>query len=365
MNIDDDKLPDDPFGDDNERSIEDLIREDREEAEAEDAILNQEKSEGRTKKIIIAGVGLLATAGIMTSIFLFDPFSVNTQNVGEKDPAGTSANPSDNGGGEGEYDGDQIFSDEEENKIAPKVDNTETFYLEQDKFFPVEKDEWQQGEYSSETLTEQKDAVLESISGTPVMSASGILPPESAGFTSNDSQMELEDGALNPNYSYWTDEQFASESSILIERLLNPNFGGWAVVQYPEYPGNEAYDPNLLRDMFTYRFLEANDGKAYSEYIPIYADWNGDNYGENDNLLETGPRWYGELTDSNYEFVYDDDINQYVVNMTGTVKYTAWAKDQTKLEKNATIKIKFVSNANEEGEEGHKILIDEASLKVE
>jgi len=365
MNIDDDKLPDDPFGNEDDRSIEDLIREDREAAEAEDDILNSEKGNGRTKKIVFAGVGALATAGIVTAAFLFNPLG-GDQTVGEKEP-GTVVNTSD-GGGENpndEYDMDKDFTEEDENDVAALVNNDEDFYLQQGKFFPIEKEEWQQSVYTSEISTEQRGPILYSSNGTSLKDTASTLPFEAAGYTSDDSKALLEDGTINPEYSYWTAEGFISEVSVIQERLLNPTFGEWSLIQYPGYAGNKSYDPSTLEDLFTTRYLQENSEKAYSEYIPIYADWNGDNYGGMDNLLETGPRWYGEITSSNYEFVYDEETSSYVVNMTAEVKYTAWAKDQSKLEKNGNLTIKFVANANGAGESDHKVLIDSASLKVE
>ena len=92
-----DKLPDDPFGGEGERSIEDLIREDQELSDAEDAILDNEKKAGRTKKIVAACTGVLVLGAVVTAAFMYNPFD-GSQTVGEKEPS-TITNPSDTGGG--------------------------------------------------------------------------------------------------------------------------------------------------------------------------------------------------------------------------------------------------------------------------
>lgn len=372
MNIDKDQLPEDVFGSDEERSIEDLIREDEAAAQAEDNILNEEKRNGRNKKIVIGSISTLAVTGLIVSAFFFDPFNLNNggQTVGEKDNKNVSQT-SDGGGADPEYanlsDAEEKKIQAEQEKIAPTVkdDGSKGFYLEEGKEFPIEKADWQKTGYSAENIKEQRGEILYSTNGTELKSSSGTLPYEAAGYTSDDSKAFLDSGAINPDYSYWTAESFSVESSVILERLLNPTFGDWGVIQYPSYPGNKSYNPNTLRDIFTDNYLSENADQPYSSYIPVYADWNGDNYGGMDNLLETGPRWYGNIESADYEFVYDEGSSQYIVNMTAKVKYTAWAKDQTKLEKNGTLTIKFVANANNAGDSSHKVLIDDASLKVD
>lgn len=366
MNIDD-ELPDDPFGSESERSIEDLIREDQELSDAEDAILNDERKAGRTKKIVAACTGVLVLGGVVTAAFMYNPFG-GSQTVGEKDPS-TISNSSDNGGGEAVDPKDSFagtnISEEEQDKIAPRVEQGETFYQTEGNEFPVETEEWQQSSYDPSVLSESRGPILYSTNGSGLKTDSGVLPYEAAGYTSDDSKQRLEDGSINPAYSFWTAESFTAEVAVMQERLLNPTFGGWGLIQYPAYPGNTSYDSDILGDMFTPDFHNRNADKQFSEYMPIYADWNGDNYGGNDSLLETGPRWYGEITNSVYEFVWNDSKNAYDVNVTADVKFTAWAKNQSKLEKNGKLTLKLVANTEDTQDTGHKVLIDDASLKVE
>lgn len=364
-----DELPDDPFGGEGERSIEDLIREDQELADAEDAILDDEKKAGRTKKIVAACTGVVVLGVVITAAFMYNPFG-GSQTVGEKDPS-TISNSSDNGGEANgpvdpndPYEGNNI-SEEEQDKIAPTVKDEETFYQAEGNEFPVETEEWQQDVYDPSVLSEARGPILDSTNGSGLKDDSGILPYEAAGYTSDDSKQRLEDGSINPSYSFWTAESFTAEVAVMQERLLNPTFGGWGLVQYPAYPGNISYNSDILGDMFTPEFENRNADKQFSEYMPIYADWNGDNYGGNDSLLETGPRWYGEITNSSYEFVWNDSENAYDVNVTADVKFTAWAKNQSKLEKNGRLTLKLVANTEDTQDTGHKVLIDDASLKVE
>lgn len=353
MNQDNDALPDDPFSDEEDlRSIDDLIREDQEAEQEEDEILENERKQGRTKKIVFGVLGLIAVCGITVSAVVFNPFD-NDQKVGTGE---TISQPSDNGGD------DQDTSDDNNADLAEEVDD---FYLEEGKYFPTEVDEWAKTQYSEEKVAESSEAIINTAKSEEIGQTAMLLPSEEVGYTSNEDQKILDDGTFNPFYSYWTMETFDKEARTAIERLINPTFGGWGVYQYPAYNANTEYDQRILNDLFTTNFLKKNEGKPYSEYMPIYADWNSDNYGGQNNLLEAGPRWHGDIKDSTTEFVYDDSSNQYVVNYTADVKFTAWGQDQSILEKNGVLTIKFVANANGEGVSSHKVLIDEADLKVE
>lgn len=365
MNIND-ELPDNPFGDDGERSIEDLIREDQELSDAEDAILDDEKKAGRTKKIVAACTGVVVLGVVITAAFMYNPFG-GSQTVGEKDPS-TVSNSSDNGGKQDEVSVSEAEiqkREAEQDKIAPLVENTETFYQAEGNEFPIEVEDWQKESYDAATITDSRGPILYSTNGSGLKEDSSTLPYEAAGYTSDDSKRLLEDGSINPNYSFWTAESFTAEVAVMQERLLNPTFGGWALIQYPAYPGNTAYNPEILDDLFTPDFKNRNADKQFSEYLPIYADWNGDNYGGNTSLLESGPRWYGEIENSYYEFVWNQDKLSYDVNVTADIKFTAWAKNQSKLEKNGKLTLKLVANTEDTEQTGHKVLIDDASLKVE
>lgn len=349
-----DSLPDNPFGEEEEvRSIEDLIREDQEAEKKEDEILESEKKQGHTKKIVFGSLGVLALCGIVVGGVLFNPFD-NDQKVGTNNVSTVA--PSDNGGSDDENVVNVDLKD------SVKVDD---FYLEEGRYFPAEVNEWAKTEYSSEIESEITENVITTAEGSEWGISSNLLPSEAGGYTSDDSKQFLEDGTINPDYSFWTAEVFQKESTIAMERLLNPTFGGWGVYQYPAYSANTEYDQLILGDLFTNNWKTANQEKAYSDYIPIYADWNADNYGGQENLLVSGPRWHGDIVDSSTEFVYDETLQQYSATVTANVKFTAWSQEQTTLEKNGVLTIKFVANANGEGDGLHKVLIDEASLKVD
>lgn len=356
MNQNNDALPDDPFAEEEDiRSIEDLIREDQEAEREEDEILNNERNEGRTKKIVLSVAGVLAVCSIAVAGVMFNPFD-NDQKVGTGEI--TSSGPSDNGG-------DDSITNAPDDNNADLAEEVDDFYLDEGKYFPTEVEEWAQSEYTDENVSEISEPVLETAKTEEWGEASMLLPSEEVGYTSDENKKRTEDGSINLYYTYWTMEDFQKESTIAIERLINPTFGGWGVYQYPAYKANTEYDQRILNDLFTNNFLTKNEGKPYSEYMPIYADWNSDNYGGQDNLLTAGPRWHGDIVSSETEFVYDSSISQYVVNLTADVKFTAWGQDQSILEKNGVLTIKFVANANEEGASSHKVLIDDASLKVE
>lgn len=207
--------------------------------------------------------------------------------------------------------------------------------------------------------------VIAAAAGSDLFAASGVLPSEYDGFTSDDNKEYLEDGTLNPMYSYWTREVLTGEADRAIQLLLNPSFGNWANYQYAQSDVNANFklenNPGL-NQIFTKNFKEAISASP-AEKMPIYADWQKNNYGET-SLLNSGPRWYGEITSSTSDFIYDEETFSYTVEFSGDVKYTAFTSDGGKIERKGTLHLTFVPNQNNELNESGKVLIDNANLTV-
>lgn len=331
-------------------SIEDIIAEDAKDMAAEDRALRRSQNPDRAKKSVILGLGGTAIVGLVALMVLWNPFG-GEQNVGDGKQNMTPGS-----------------SQQAPVPTAPRPSdalNPDDFYTQDGLFFPIKMETWQTKEHRDQDQADLDAAVLKSMASTEVAKAANSLPSEASGYTSKSSDQLRPDGTLNPKYSYWTAETFTTQAGEDIERLLNPTFGGWAANQYASHPGNTQFNLNGISDMFTNRWVVANSGKKFSEYVPVYADWTGNDYGLGDNLLTSGPRWYGQVTGSTSEFAYDNVSQQYVVTMVANVKFTAWAKDQSKLEKTGVLTLKFVSNATGLNGSNHTVLIDDASLKVD
>lgn len=360
--------------------------------EEEDDILAKKQKKNNAKRGIVIAVCALLGISALGGVFVADPFGVIN---GDKDTDSktTTTDASDNGG-----------SATSTANTQNNVGAAEEFYQQDGQFYPEKYNDWQISSFLQQNETAQADfdktasensstsdsvkdndssdsvndtsaqsvideklkkEILDYYSDSEMTSSSNTLPSEESGYTSDPAQEYLEDGSMNPYYSFWTAEVFQAEVGTDIQRLINPSFGGWDLYQYSAYPANTYFNMDLVSDMFTERWITDNSSKNMSEYVPVYADWEGNDYGLGDQLLDSGPRWYGQVTSSNTTFQYDDSIQQYTVNMEINVKYTAWTKSQTKLEKNAVLTLKLVPNINGAGKSSHRVLIDEASLKVE
>lgn len=241
------------------------------------------------------------------------------------------------------------------------------FYKKDGLYYPINVNKWQEDSYSSQKEKNSKklqDDILSWTSELGIGTDSNTLPSEEAGYTSDISKAKLSDGTINPKYSYWTSEVYAGEVGEYVQRLINPDFGGWGTYQYPLGKAGKQFNIGLVSDIFTQNFLAKNAESKFADYIPVYADWDQNNYGMGDQLLNNGPRWYGEIINDESDFKYNDEDGTYIVDYTAKVKFTAWAKDQSKLEKNGELKLTFVSNPDTNNS-GHRVLVDNASLKVE
>ena len=317
-----------------------------------DELVASEERKRKQKKALAFGIPTLAALVIAATIGGSVVFNDGNSSDG--------ANSSDNGGRT------SAITNEAPKNEDGSVDTSDDFWKEKGKETPVKTKEWTKSEYSEEAFTKDKGIILTTAmdSSTPGGTDATLLPSESAGFTSDVSKEYLNDGTINPDFSYWTAEVYQAEVTSHVERLLNPTYGGWSKFQYPAYPGNSSFELNTVSDMFTTRYLNENSENPFSDYIPVYADWNGDNYGGENQLLESGPRWYGTLDTVSSDFTYDDATQQYTVKYAADVTFTAWTTDESKLEKKGKLELTFVANVNGANASSNRVLIDNAKLTV-
>lgn len=317
-----------------------------------DELVASEERKRKQKKALAFGIPTLAALVIAATIGGSVVFNDSNSSDG--------TNSSDNGGRT------SAITNEAPKNEDGSVDTSDDFWKEKGKETPVKTKEWTKSEYSEEAFTKDKGIILTTAmdSSTPGGLDATLLPSEAAGFTSDVSKEYLDDGTINPDFSYWTAEVYQAEVTSHVERLLNPTYGGWSKFQYPAYPGNSSFELNTVSDMFTTRYLNENSENPFSDYIPVYADWNGDNYGGENQLLESGPRWYGTLDTVSSDFTYDDATQQYTVKYAADVTFTAWTTDESKLEKKGKLELTFVANVNGANASGNRVLIDNAKLTV-
>lgn len=337
--------------DDTSQSLDDIIAEDNNAQKKEDEIINKDRRKSTTKKAAVVGGSVLAVCLIAGGLMFVNPFG-GDQNVGEDDKKMTAIDNKD--------------------KTVPVSDNDvvdeDEFYKEDGKYFPVKVEKWQEKAFVDQDKTDVKKSIIKKEASQSLGVDANILPSESSGYTSNTNKEYDKDGNINPDFSYWTYEVFTSQAGEHIEKLLNPTFGDWGRIQYSSYPGNKDLEFDKFEDMFTSNWIDSHKNDKYSDYMPIFADWEGNDYGLEDQLLSSGPRWYGEVENSSSDFKFNEKTQQYVVEYEADVKFTAWTQDQSKLEKKGKLKLTFVSNEDDNKKNptsDYRVLIDKASLKVD
>lgn len=247
------------------------------------------------------------------------------------------------------------------------------FWQVEGKEYPVDVEEWAASDITFQL--EENDGILpeetikkidKSLWGLDIYSAAqSSLPLEAAGFTSDDAQMFLEDGTPNPMYSYWTAESFTREAGMSIERLLNPTFGGWSKYQYGSINDPAGMDvEGIFGGMFSNDFIKQNASNSPASYLPIYADWEKNDYGNGKLLSSPAPRWYGQASNVVIDFSYDTKTYQYKADYSADITYVAYDRSGGKLEKTGKLVLTFVANPNGDAGTGGKVLIDKASLSL-
>lgn len=247
-----------------------------------------------------------------------------------------------------------------EREIDPDTEQDASFNTE-DGVFPIPLDDWQKLQGTDGLNAEQEAALIQTLSGSDLYSSAFVLPSESSGFTSNDELIYNEDGTLNPLYSFWTQESYTSGAGQIIEKFLNPRFGNWEAYQGKGANPNSIDPTALFPNTFTADALKNTEPVA--KWLPIYADWNDNNYGRSD-LSATGQRWYGQVEESLSEFVWDEATSQYSVNFTANVKFTAYKSNGEKVSEKGVLTLEFVANPGGERGSGGKVLVNRSSLTI-
>lgn len=353
-------------------SIEDTLKEEQRiiEQEKQNEKAKKEKSSKNGKIAAISAVSGLLLLGVAGGV-LFDPLDLIDGDpiINLNGNNNDNSNDENNNNSDSNGDGDSVsydLTDEENKQLKDSEVKIDTFY--EDKK-PVPISEWQNKVYDPNvSVLDQNDEFISEVSGdvqqSSVWSAAGTLPSEEAGFVSDIDKATNEDGTLNSYFSYWTQENFSYELATKVARLLNPTFGGWGLYQYSDYSANGGFDVAPLSDMFTPEYLAANEGKPHSEWVPVFADWNGNDYGMGDQLLSNGDRWYGQIVSDNTVFEFNEETMQYTAVYEADVKFTAWTQNQDTVEKTGHLTLNLVSGENYPNAGANRVLINGASLTV-
>ena len=315
-----------------------IIKADEEDKKKEDALLTSNKRQEGNKKKAFIGVLSLALVGVVASLFIFKPFGlIDDEGDGKKPAITATATPS--------------TSTNQNQAPGPAEPN---FWDEKGKQYPVKLQDWQlkpDNAYRSveggeaaqskaqQELINQMGAYNLSIPG--VNSNLQTLPSRSNGFTDDPKQVTLPDGNLNPKYTYWTLEGFNENVNGELQRFINPVFGRWSLYQYSsakDIINKDGYLNSLFQARMDPEFIKSVKGKPLSSWLPVFADWNSNDYGMGDKLLANGgPRWMGSLDNVETTFKFDEATQTYKAHVKANVTYVAWSQSQETLKKTGVI----------------------------
>lgn len=342
-----------PKSPDSEFDLDALIRADEEDKRKEDALLSSEKKKEGNRKKLFVSVLSLALVAILSTLLIVDPFHIIGDD-GKKTDGKVSANAS--------------TAPTNPNGQGPGAEE-KAFWQEKGKTYPVKVEDWQlssatktaspvdENGKSAEEIAKAKakaeeerakaQAALNNQVAAYNMAVPGVvsnlqtLPSRSNGFTDDPAQAVLPDGSLNPKYSYWTLEGFNENVNFTLQRMINPIFGSWQVYQYSS--SKEAINRpmqivSLFQLSYDPEYIKKMADQPASTWLPVYADWNGNDYGMGDQLLpEPGPRWLGSLENIETTFKFDETTQTYSAHVKAKVNYSAWSQSQQVLKKTGTI----------------------------
>lgn len=181
-------------------------------------------------------------------------------------------------------------------------------------------------------------------------------PSRGMGYTNNPELEQLEDGSLNPWYSYVVAEDVQWFFGHNLQRLLNPVYGGW--FYWHEAP--EEIGLTNFRELFTADWWDENIENGDVSNLPIYADWDNNNYGLDNEVGTYG--WFGEVTDAEVEITEGED-GLSVIDATLYIEYSALSGGDT-ISRDAQLDIQVIPNTEDTEDINNRMLISSAQLSV-
>lgn len=246
--------------------------------------------------------------------------------------------------------------------------------------FPVEIPRWTRQPYEEEKFFNNEEYVEEmhewvQMTGFGYVAASlpsgRVTDDDVPPYTNDVSKAENEDGTFNEYYSYVLQEDYERAFALTVHRLLNPHFGGWTTAQYTidDEDIRTFVTKELFEDLFDPQWWIDNIDNGNEDKMPIYADWNGDNYGgiEFRDEGNTTGRFFGVVDESESPIEAIDlrkDMSEELrIKTIIPVKFVAFGKGDDLIEKKGTLTLVLGPNRNEK-DLLHRVVAYEAKLEV-
>lgn len=319
---------------------------------------SQKESKGPSRKVVSIAIGAMLVFGILLYI---GSIGLRPQEFEDK-----TDNP------------DWVESQVEKEKAQEEVSMWQFEY-------PVKLPDWSKQPYNVKKIIEDEkvyDELIKFANQFPdIMAYTAWMPSSTQGdwegappaFTNNVYEQYLENGEVNPHYSYVLKEDYLIAYSTYVQRLLNPTFGDWIFAQRyePVKPLKDNSTFEVLKDMFSNEWWNANihTNQDYSA-LPIMVDWEGDNFGGLE-FAERVPSRYGtffgvvDVDEESEKIVIVDSLGQddrgaEILKINTPVKYVAFGVNDNLIELQGNLVITLGSNPNSSSI--NRIIITNAEL---
>lgn len=187
-----------------------------------------------------------------------------------------------------------------------------------------------------------------------IRSAASQYPSRAEGYMNNPDQVYLEDGSLNPMYSFVLSEDIEFFFGHTIQRLINPLYGGWSDLTLGIDNKNSAMAQRYFWDIFSSDWFEENIQENDITALPILANWDNEPY------EEYGREWYGEMEDVQIIFREDSDVFDATID----VKYSRYAMNGSVEEKKGVLEITASPNYESPEDINNRYVITDAKLSM-
>lgn len=192
--------------------------------------------------------------------------------------------------------------------------------------------------------------------------ASSSVNPE---LTDDTSKAYNDDGTANPNYSYLTAENVSAQINDDIERIINPVYGGWGVLQMTHIYDNDGdspliyfvdmFDPDLANDVLT------TDWNKARQLMPLMADWDNNGFGgQYSDAGWDGSLFIGQRTDDmSCTFDIQNTLDDSITCSVPVTYYGGNANDANNpIQVNKTLTITYKPNYVNDSGSSRRILIE-------
>ena len=153
--------------------------------------------------------------------------------------------------------------------------------------------------------------------------ATDPYPSEADGFTSDKTKAYDKDGIPNMYYNSITKESAREQMAMIVNRIINPVFGGWSLYQYPTVWNATDNKPeiihNLLADITTPEYFNS---LINENTTPFLFDYKDDDY----NGLLTGVKNVKSITKGGGYVVYQARLIGVIRGNSGEVTYDGYDK---------------------------------------